>query len=743
MFRVVIRSLELTIRERLSTEWWGVRVLQGGILISTLVVFLYSDAFLFPFITLKSWVFFSVIALLVPLWLAVMYKVPERRPQIDVALLCLVAFVLWAAFSTLWADDPQRSWWSTPERMMGVWGLLHAGLLYGMVRAAFIHTKERYVLINWLACVAGGLALLGIWQWYFGGMFVQELHTRVGATLGNPIFFSAYMSFGIFFCLVLLSREHQKRWVTVFFGALLAVQIWAIFLAQTRSTVLALAVGVVMYLGVWLARRIRQVRFSKKKILTLGSFVLLLAILAGARTPIAKRLAQTDVWSGGVYERLVLWDVARTAISERLLLGWGMDPFDRIYDRAYDPSRFVFGQYIHWADQPHNLLLNILLSLGVVGGMLYVGFVLAVMCRGYQIIRKERQEEWILALGLMCALFVYLLSHVTGIEVHGPYELFFICAALFVQPAKRDLISARHFFPPGTWAVSLVAYVLVVAVLVQTVWKPARAQADIITATQRLYAHDIESAMPRYQRAFDGSSIHVRYLRAWAAAEVARGVDTLSYPDPLKQAALEWSMAQFRFNLRQKPGYISDALQFAQIALAAGRTNSALLQEGRTVLEEARALSVRRQSVIYTLVRLALAQERYADAETLLRETYLLFDREPEWWWLRTVVAHKQKKDALAHSLLKNSHGVLNSHLFVPEVAMVIDIHLRANDGFGALAALDVLGDVATNQVAFSIRAVRAYKMIGDLEAMRLAARRAIQLDPTVAVTVEEIMRAP
>jgi O-antigen ligase len=203
---------------------------------------------------------------------------------------------------------------------------------------------------------------------------------RSGGLLMQPAWNGLALS--LIYCLALLSHRLFSRRGRLLAGMGGLLCLVGVFLSDTRAAWLACAFASLVLL--WRPTATRARTLLRRFGLVAVSAACLLALVASPHTAARQRLAD----SGTVFYRLNLWKAAISMVADRPLLGIGFTRFD---DGLVDYSQVMTvgcedpgqpgclgGRMNIESDAVHNTVLSILVELGAIGLLLYVGAVVAI-----------------------------------------------------------------------------------------------------------------------------------------------------------------------------------------------------------------------------------------------------------------------------------------------------------------------------------------------------------------------------
>jgi O-antigen ligase len=318
--------------------------------------------------------------------------------------------VLWlsSAASTLWSSNPALSVAGSGWRRDGLIAE-SALLLFALIVAAwFAEDRNRIRIVLRSAIMAGAAtSIYGIAQ-YFGWdpllpskayQAGEDIFTivRPPGTMGHADFFANWLVIVAFFALALAGLENNARWKAMA-NATMLVAVFAIVLSGTRSALLGLLIGAIIFLA------IARPRLDRKMMLTaavgLGVVAILYISPAGARLRARVYWSLDDVRGGA---RLLLWRDSLHMAMRRPVLGYGPETFTPEFP-AFESVELARAYPDFYQESPHNMFLDALTSRGFPGALA----LLALCGLGFLAARGNAALAAALAGALVCQQFMVL-----------------------------------------------------------------------------------------------------------------------------------------------------------------------------------------------------------------------------------------------------------------------------------------------------------------------------------------------
>lgn len=329
--------------------------------------------------------------LVLPLFFVLLATVRGIRAKDPLVLLVLL-FIGSLLASSMVAPAFIASVFGSVEREEGVLSLVCLPLLLLAVRIAFVTAKQREALL-W--CVALGsiavcsVAMVQKWNVVAAVPFV-DTGVRVIGTLGNPLYLASYLVVVAPVTLYLLvqSLKGKRWWVCGVLGVLLAGQLLSLHAAGARSAQGALAVGLLF--GVVAVCLKKQAGHFRRQAITVGFVIMFIGLIGILAVTVFSDKADRVIRDNSMQARIQFWcagwdlflgkapvslpgyEGSGVGISTQLL-GWGPDSIRRISSPFLPPEAGLLDAGNRTLDRMHNQSIDILLTQGVFGLLIFHG----------------------------------------------------------------------------------------------------------------------------------------------------------------------------------------------------------------------------------------------------------------------------------------------------------------------------------------------------------------------------------
>ena len=423
----------------------------GVLLVLVMPLVVTRDTF-FPFVVGKALYSRVLIEIAFAAWIVLAVRNASYRPVLSRLMIAFAVYLVVSLIASLAGVSPQRSIWSTYERMQGVVDLAHWAAFALVLTSMFrIRQDWRHVLnLSLLICVI--MALMGaavMVGWELPVYDFLEAGQRIELTLGNPTYVGAYMlinaliGVGLFVdsftdrtsgergSAAMRRRRRRRRtgrrsggitesnvpWWRLFWAASVALSLWMMLESSTRgafvglvAALTALAVGYLLW-G-------RRTRLKLAAVVVVGGIVTFgLFLVLGAETAAAQRLADRSyvierfIQTGqgndtSLKGRLASVSFGLRGFIEKPLLGWGPENYVAAWGRHYDAEEV--GDYRGPPfDQAHNKPVEELTTKGAIGLASYLSLWVLMLWIVSSRVRRLGADREVLTLVMGAAMAGY------------------------------------------------------------------------------------------------------------------------------------------------------------------------------------------------------------------------------------------------------------------------------------------------------------------------------------------------
>lgn len=348
---------------------------------------------------------YALTIIIVGCWLWKMVSLRQiifKRTLLDLPLLLFLGSQV---LSTIFSIDPHTSIWGYYSRLNG--GLLSI-ISYLLLYWAFVSNFDRTQALKMLrATLIGGVVvaawaipehfgyspscalLVGRWS---ADCWVQDVQSRVFASLGQPNWLAAYMGMLLFPAIYFFMTEKVIKMKILYYAALVMF-----YLAFTFTFSRGGLLGVIGGLGITgLLLAVKTVRNQTVFLLTLKPFglvilsLIVINLLFGSSLTGSFRLLKEDappprptLSSGGGTQlenggtesgqiRLIVWQGALDIFKQYPVLGTGVETFAYSYYLYRPVAHNLVSEWDFLYNKAHNEYLNYLANTGIVGFVSYL-----------------------------------------------------------------------------------------------------------------------------------------------------------------------------------------------------------------------------------------------------------------------------------------------------------------------------------------------------------------------------------
>ncbi len=362
-------------------------------------------------------------------------------------LLPFFSLFIFLGISLFFSVDINTSWFGAYGRYEG----LTSWLFYGLWAILLIFhlgdnqiesrdAKIRQLIV--ISSLSGFLvSLYAIFQ-LFGLDFITwaepaNITGRAVSSFGQPNYLACWLLIVLPFSAYLFytAKNNLGRiiWTLIFI-----TELGALFSTGSRAAFLVfLVISVLWFLWFLAQKKI----LSGRKIVFIISVALAVALFFIAFLAISNQSRfneLTNFKKGSAYVRLELWQTGLESYLKKPILGYGLDNQKEVYVKYYDPNLAIYSNPNVYSDRAHNLILDTLLTSGIIGLLFFIYFLRWVYLNLFNSYINNRKYE--LSAFLLWSLTAYLISLMFNFSVTVTNIYFWLIVALACVFANKPLL---------------------------------------------------------------------------------------------------------------------------------------------------------------------------------------------------------------------------------------------------------------------------------------------------------------
>ena len=631
-------------------------VVRWGLIAAPFCAIFISSSTLFPFFVGKVEFLHIVLTVTLVAFLFLLALRPERitfRPTM--LALAVLAYMAVYAISSFTSIDQYQSFWSTIERMEGLFHLLYF-LLYYLMLTSFFRTKEEWVwfwrgalLMGWYVGLYGVAQFLGI------GDVLMKDKDRIAGTLGNATYMGTMFIMLGHMSLLLFLWDKNALW-RKFYASSLVFAVLIVVMSGTRGALIGLAASIVFAaIGMALFGMSSTAR-KRAGIVVVAAVVVFYGIFAAAKAgyldsiEAARRLGETSLATGGVRARIINWEIAWHAAQQRPVFGWGPDSYLSIFSRDYNPEMLFYKNI--WFDRVHSKQIEVLVTTGYVGLITYVG----IFAMAGWVLFRGRKEDFLLKLTAASLLVGYFVQNITLFDTTTSYVLFFPVIAMVgflseLHSQEESSMEVTQRSGPMIIA-SVVALIMLVVLKVGTFNVTAAAQQGIVALqTIHTWPDNVAAFITEYDKAFAYRS----YTDSELYNQLRVLLPVVLTQSPASEATkyLDYSIGKLESAVAKHPTNLKYRLALGTMYRVRSEVDSSFAAKAESVLRDAAAIGLRPDAY----AELVALKESQGDNESAARilEDYMSKHPALETPWRKAQIAFLRDENAQGEQYIKEA----------------------------------------------------------------------------------------
>lgn len=614
----------------------------GGLFLVPFIAFIVPGNMFFPFITGKGFTFRILVEILFGLYVILSAMAPEYRPKITWITKAAGIFVLATLVADLFSANVLKSLWSNYERMEGFVLIAHLALYYIVASGMFRTASRWYQWINVSLGASVIMSFYGVLQ-LMGKLTISQGGVRLDGTFGNASYLAIYLVFHIFLALYMLSQTNRPAWQKWIYVLVALFETYILYFTATRGAILGLIGGLLLsaIIIAWKEKENKTLRKTAYGVL-IGVVVLVAGFIAirnasfVQKSPVLSRFATLSLSSSELETqgRYYVWPMAVKGFLERPIFGWGQESFNYVFNKNYDPRMYTQEQ---WFDRTHDIVLDWLISGGIVGFLAYAGMYAALM---YYIWRKQSNltvTEKSLLTGMISA---YVFNNIFVFDNLVSYIMFFsVLAYVHTMSSLRESPAGKFYtyeFSKETLQYAIAPLVIVVTFgVVYFVNVPAiEENLTLISAITPSQSGGAEENLSLFKKAFSYNSFGNSEVLEQLTMVSSQIAQSSQVSNTVKAEFYALAKAETDKQIAETPHDARYLLFAGSLLNGFGQYDSAI-----PYLQSALAESPRKQSIYFELATSYIGKKDYAGAFDLFKKAYDLEPSYPDAQILYTIGA--------------------------------------------------------------------------------------------------------
>lgn len=730
---------------------WVLRTFFALVLVSLLTPFWVFKELMFPYITSKAFFFRILVLLALPCYVYLVAFEKKLRPNLKNKLnLAVLIFLVINLLAAIFGVSFERSLLGNFERMGGVVYLAYLSLVFFYIQLlgqAGGNYLKRF-LQSFIA-VAVLVTLNGLSGWIGGPTLVLDpsLPARVSSTFGNPIFFPSYLILPMFLSAFLALQESKKN-LKITYWVLAGLQLLGIYSSGTRGAMVGLIVGGVIS-GIAYVILTKNTKVKRTGIITLAVVVLLLAGLFAfkEKLPQGSTLARiVNLRDSNTEARLIQWKSALQGFTDKPVLGVGPENYYVVFNQYYNPEMYKYDA--SWFDKPHNYVLEVLVTTGGMGLLLYVlMFVFSV----FALWRAYKSE--LLSLGEACLLLagviVYQVQNLFVFDTVSASTAFFVFTGFLAFLWHESKSEENSSFVLSRKVSSVGIGVLVLSVLVM-IYLQYASNISPIQAAKRVNMGMAYSSYDPYKAAgfFETAFATPFNLDSRETANRFSDFAGSLANSQLTTKDIEFVKNQINLAL-EKQKAITEKVENDPILwmrLASLQMNKAFvfkedLKSADPYIEKAVSLAPNRAELLRLKIQYYGYAGDWANAVKVAQRVVELnpYNAEVKWQLAMAHFLNKNIDEAIKAGDAALAQGYVPNQ--IQQFAWYIQYYQEKRNFVKTIPLLKLAMEVAPNELTFYFELAKAYAETGDFGKAKALAEQIAALDPNQKQVMDEFIR--
>ncbi len=704
---------------------------------------IFSD-YISPFHFGKVVVFRSLVEIMTALFLLLIWRYPGYRPRFTKITWTFFAFALAFSIATITSVQPYDSFWGSLERMGGLWTFWHY-FIYFLILTSVLRTRQEWQRLFEISIFVAVLsAFYGFGQktnisWIVG----SGDRSRIFGTIGNAALFAGYQVLALFLALTLFFRKENTYNKKIFFASAALITFVAVMMTAVRGSMLGTALGLLVFVGLY--GSVYHSRLAKKALMW---FVILLVLFVAfalmfKNSDLVKnsgyltRITNFSPQNFTVQTRFWAWEAGLKGWAtsfKTIVFGWGPEDFNIPFSINFNPKFFTGPGSETLFDRAHNMFVEILVTMGLLGLLSYVS-IFVISFKALWIKIKEKSSDLMYSVGLIPLLIAYMIHNSFIFDTSANFILFFTILGFISFLSNKNtgetpVLNKKIVNPTLMFSVAVVLIIAVSVLIYKTNILQAKANYATTRGIVAGWSDDFKGAMAKYKEAISYGTPGIYEYRNRVAEYLIAYTSGKSLTPEMVEA-LNYAIAEVQKNADTRPLDYLPELYMSRLYIVLGKNSADLSYDDKALEHSLRALKIAPTFVrtYYEVGQAYLNKKDYANAIVAFQKAV---DLNPDvglsYWYLGVIRMEKGDVNlglqlidqAMQHEYMLAENDYLN----------LASVYVKRNDISHLVIIYEALIKLVPNNPQYHASLAVVYARLGNIDMAVEQAKEAAKADP-------------
>lgn len=685
------------------------------------------------------------------------------RPKKSLILISFSIFTALYIVTGLAGVNIYNSFWGSLERMGGIFSFVHFWV-YFLILVSIIKKELDWNKILKVSVFVGFLSILFAYGQRFirGSFFVGWQHgERVIGTIGNPALFGGYLLFVLYLAILFLFKKDISKLQKWFFAIVILLGVPILMQTAVRGAIIAFW-GSLFLMALFMVFRSENPKLKKYLLAAIAVFIVVVAIIGFSRNQnwvkqnsVLSRISDISINTSTIQTRLWSWSSGIKGWLEGPILGWGPENFMYLHMKYFNPKHFTgMGAETIW-DRAHNMPLEILSTMGILGFLSYLSIFFFLF---YFLVKKLKEGKITRNIFsvLTAMIIAYFVQNLFIFDTMANYLMFFLVLAYIYflsSPSEEKDASATK--DPSIVLTAILLFVAIFTIFQMNI-KPTKANYASTRAILAGRAGNANQAFDYYKKALDYNSPQGAYeIRHKLAGFIVQVVESQrAAGKPYNNAVLgllDYGIKEIEKNIQKYPQDTNPYLYLGRMYILLIDKDAKYDDLAEASIQKAIDINNKNPRIWYEMGQAQLSQKKYQAAYNSFKAALDLNPNVTVSHWFMGMIGYqlgKEKKDAqMIIDAINEIEKALNLGYTdyqdsLSELNLLIETYEKVK-GYSRLVqfyklALGLNDDVARYHAGLA----QAYAALKNYQGAREEAAKALELEPKLKDVINEFLKS-